>query len=516
MESRYETGLDLSTLIYTLRTHVRLWLVPAIACAVLAGGYALIAPREWKASQAMIIRAEATGAAGEQIGKFSDLSEMKTLQETILELAKSHGVVQDTLREVGPPAGYRHPEKWPTLKDIEDFREQVDMRPPDGAEFGKTEVFYVSVLSTDRARAGQLAERLSDQIQRRLQLLRDERARGMIQELERTLAVADADLASCTAELSAFETEMGADLGELRNLNTPTGGGGEVAQELQAVETERRANEAARREFQQLHELLYDAQLDPTKLLATPTSLLRSQPALSRLKDALVDAQVRKANLLGSRAAKHPFVLAASEAEALLKEQLHDEIAVAIEGVELELELCVDREQALVEKAATARARMSRLAGARAEYANLIAAVENRGKLVEEAQAHLADARARQVAAQSASVIHRIDGVETGVRPVGPGRATITAAGGVGGLLLGLGLVFLSAPMPHSSSDASLGRSRQPESRPSASGDRGDGGHIAEEARGGANSNGFGLFRGMTLDEAIRRVEGRLHKWNGQ
>jgi len=46
-------------------------------------------------------------------------------------------------------------------------------------------------------------------------------------------------------------------------------------------------------------------------------------------------------------------------------------------------------------------------------------------------------------------VIGRIDGVEAGVQPVGPGRTTITAAGGVAGLILGLGVVFLFAdPVP--------------------------------------------------------------------
>ena len=70
---------------------------------------------------------------------------------------------------------------------------------------------------------------------------------------------------------------------------------------------------------------------------------------------------------------------------------------------------------------------------------------QNHTRLVEAARKNLADARARQAGARSASVISRIDGVEAGVRPVGPGRKTITAAGGAGGLLLGFGLVFLFA-----------------------------------------------------------------------
>ena len=88
---------------------------------------------------------------------------------------------------------------------------------------------------------------------------------------------------------------------------------------------------------------------------------------------------------------------------------------------------------------------MSHLAEGRAEYANLVASVQNHTRLVETARKNLADARARQASAHSASMISRIDGVEAGVWPSGPTRKTITAAGGVGGLLLGFGCVFLFA-----------------------------------------------------------------------
>ena len=69
---------------------------------VLAGAYSLVAPRKWEATQALIVRPEAASVSEERIGKFSDLSEMKTLQETILELAKSQSVVQATLRRSWP------------------------------------------------------------------------------------------------------------------------------------------------------------------------------------------------------------------------------------------------------------------------------------------------------------------------------------------------------------------------------------------------------------------------------
>jgi polysaccharide biosynthesis transport protein len=512
MNMTHDIGLNPADLAQLLRKHFRLWAIPTVACVVVAASYALLSPREWRATQSLIVRAEAAGVSDQPIGEFSDLSEMKTLQETILALAKSHSVIQATLEAVGPPGDYDRPNQWPTLTDVEDFREQLDMRPPGGAEFGKTEVFYLSVLDTNRQRAGRLVAALCDQLQVRMQQLRDERARGMIAELERTVALADEDLAKNTKCLSMFEANVGADLAELRNLNATVGGQGAISQELQAIKAERRANEAQRREDVQLLALLQAAKADPLKLIATPNSLLRSQPAVSQLKNALVDAQIRKANLLGSRSQRHPLVIAASQAEQLVQEQLHKEIAIAIEGVQVDLKLCADRDEGLHAKWLAASERLAGLAKYRAEYANLVASVDNYAKLVEAARNNLADARARQAAAWSGSMISRIDGVDTGVRPVGPGRTTITAAGGMGGLLLGFGLVFLiAAPAPANSSVAPL-------FVPSTvSGVRSNGSKNQDAAVQPTTTPGnFGLFRGLTLDEAIRSVEGRQSTRNAR
>src|SRR4051794_8224997 len=98
------SALQPADFVRLVRRHVGCWAIPAVVCAVVAGGYSLVAPKQWQATQALIIRPEAASVSESKLGKFSDLSEMKTLQETILELAKSQGVVQETLRAVGPPS----------------------------------------------------------------------------------------------------------------------------------------------------------------------------------------------------------------------------------------------------------------------------------------------------------------------------------------------------------------------------------------------------------------------------
>jgi uncharacterized protein involved in exopolysaccharide biosynthesis len=491
-------SLSPTELVQVLRTHLRWWAVPAVVCAVLAAGYSLVTPRDWQATQAFNLRAEATGSSDQRLGKFSDLSEMKVRQETILELAKSKGVVEATLKTVGPkPSLFGTSKNWPTAQDIEDFRENVDMRPPGGAEFGQTEVFYLSVRDHNRNRAAQLVAALSDELEKSLKKLRDERAQSMVTELNRTVALTETDLNVSTEKLSQFEAAIGADLAELRNLNAETGAQSNVALESQTIASERRANEAKRRENEQLLVLLKAAQNDPSQIIATPNTLLVSQPAISRLKEALVDAKVHTANLSGTLAEAHPFVVAAKESETRIQNQLHEELAVAVKGLEIDLAFNANRDATLGGQWEAGRDRLAKLAGARAEYANLVAAVENHTKLVETARKNLADARADQASAQLASLLSRIDGVEAGVRPVGPGRVTVTAAGGVAGLMLGLGMVFLFGNvMP-------VVAKTQAEVAPV----------VVAKPETVPPKEPFGLFRGMTLDEAIRSVEARP---NGQ
>jgi uncharacterized protein involved in exopolysaccharide biosynthesis len=506
-----EASLSAAEIARTLRIHAHWWLIPTAVCFVAAAAYSLIAPRDWRATQSVIVRPE-TNVSDDRLGKFSDLSEMKTLQETILELAKSQGVIEATLAQLGPAK--KNAVGWPSARDIEEFREQIDMRPPGGAEFGKTEVFYLSVLDADRIRASRALAILCDVLEKRLQKLREVRAQGMIAELQKAAALAEADLAQRTTELGAFEAKIGADLVELRNLNATVGGQGEVSQQLQAIEAERRANEALRRENVRLLTVLEAAADNPTKLLATPNSLLRSQPSLNQLKNSLIEAQVRTSNLLSGRTEQHPFVKSARAVESSLHGQLFAEIAVAVENLKIEIAVNEDREEALLANWLEARARISKLAESRAEYANLVAAAENHTRLLEVARKNLSDARARQAAAHTASVITRIDGVEAGIRPVGPSRKTIAAGGGFGGLILGLGLVFLfaspagatSADSP--SSDTEAGRHSAGFSNRDFSANR----TLQATDLQPANSpyEEFGMFKGMTLEQAIRSAEGTV------
>ena len=132
-----------------------------------------------------------------------------------------------------------------------------------------------------------------------------------------------------------------------------------------------------------------------------------------------------------------------------MRAQLHSELPVAIRGLEVELRMNASRISTLSAQLAESQGRLNNIAAVRAEYNNLAAEVQQQNEIWNKAQGELADARASQAAAHSASLVTRLDGPQVGAYPEGPSRAAICLAGVFGGLMLGLSVVVLtSKPVP--------------------------------------------------------------------
>ena len=429
------------------------WLTPAVVVALLAAAYALLVPPTWQATQALLVRNEAAnGDTG--LGKFSRVEDLKNVQGTILELAKGRGVLRAALEQVGPPAGCTAPEAWPTERDVDALRRAVKVVPPKGVEFGTAEVFYIETRDHDRARAVLLNEAICGQLQLRLQELRDAKAQSMIDELGKTALVARTDLAEASARLADMEKQVGADLPELRALQETNAGEVTIRRTVSEIENELRQARANAEAHGQLLDLLRASKDDPGRLLAASGRLLESQPALRKLKEGLVEAQLRSAALEGKMTAEHPTVRAAKEAEEEVGRHLHDELAIAVRGVESDLKISAARTAMLETQLARTNQRLAKLAELRTPYVHQVAEFAQRSKLVERAEQNLAEARAARASAKAASLISRIDSPDTGVRPVSASRALIVLAGLVGGLLAGLGVLLLTTRAEASAVDA--------------------------------------------------------------
>jgi succinoglycan biosynthesis transport protein ExoP len=485
-------------LLRILRDHPKRWLIPAIAATALAGVYALLRPATWEASQALIVRNEAT--AGQDVpGRFVQPDDMKTVQETILELVKTGGVLSAALAEVGPPAEARDSgEAWPNPSDVADLRDAVKLAPPKGAEFGKTEIFYLKVRAGDRGRAVTLANAISGQLQAAVEKVRDAKARSVICELEKTVGLAEADLSQSTGRLSDIERRVGSDLAELRLLYESNSGESVLRRAATEIRAELRQVRSAIQSNGQLLALLKQAQTEPERLVASPNSLLDSQPALKKLKDGLVEAQLNTAQLQGRMSAEHPLVVAAKQSQAEIRNRVHDELANAIRAIEVDLRLGREKAATLDEQLAGVNARLDKLAAQRAPYANQVAETRKRSELLDRAQQRLADARASQASAGAASLISRIDGPDTGTRPISPSRAAIVLVGLVGGLLAGFGVVLLTVDPGRDGSHGPLARG-VPEHRQDAN-------TAPSNANGNGRRHSPAPHRDLTVQEALKKL----------
>jgi len=438
----------------------RRWAIATLLVTLAAVAYALVAPKTWQASQTLIVRNEAVGGETEP-GKFRGTEDLKSIQETIVELSKGHSVLKAALVEVGPPADSAPPSTWPSDNDIDSLQKAVRIAPPKGVEFGASEVFYLEVRDKDRTRVAELSSALSHQLQLHLQEIRDAKAQSMVDELNKAVQLAKSDLLAATAQLTALEKEVGSDLPELRSLLDSNSSDTSLRRTVSEIENELRQFRGTEKANRQLLTLLKQSQADPTRLMAAPTRLLDSQPALRRLKDGLVDAQLRTATLQGRMSAEHPAIISAKEAEAQVADRLHAELSTALRGLESELAFDANRLEMLENQRKIAAARLAHLAGLRATYTNILAEATNRAKLLDRAEQNLASARSDSASAKAASQITRVDAPDTGVSPVSPSKSMIVLCGLLGGLLAGLGIVLLTAPAtaavdraPHSASTA--------------------------------------------------------------
>jgi uncharacterized protein involved in exopolysaccharide biosynthesis len=440
------SAVNFGTIVTTFKRRWYLWVTPTVLATLMALTYALIREPQWQASQALLVRDE-TGSETDRQGRFVSAEVMKAFQETIQEVARHQAVVADTLRQLGPPPNYRQPDQWPTERDVETARGRIRVGAPNGAEFGRTEVIYLTVSAGSRPRAQAFCGKLCDTLDERLRRLRDEKASSMIAELERTLTVGRQDLEKATARLQALEQQVGTDLGELRILADAGAGESNLRSSLTQLEAELRQAETALRSQQQQERLLNAAQNNPDRLLVTPNHLLETQPALRRLKDGLIDSQLRTAELMGMMNPEHPNVRSAKTAEERIRRELHAELDVALQGLAAEREVSRGRVESLNEQLADVRGRLDRLAGLRAQYSNLVADVRQRSRVVDRIRTDLGNARASQSGAQTASLMTRVDAPLSGEYPVGPSRTAIVMGGCAGGLATGLGLLFLVTPL---------------------------------------------------------------------
>jgi polysaccharide biosynthesis transport protein len=398
----------------------------------------------WVASQGLIVRDEANGAVM-RLGRFQSQTEMKAAQETIVELARNPHVLTNALAAIGPDPSTGRTTNWPDAKDVESTIKSVAVRAPRGAEMGTTEVIYLDTKHGSRQRAYQLNLAICDALEARLQEVRRARADGVLAELTTARDTAVRDLASATDRLQEMERQAGADLGDLRGMTDAGSGTNSSRIQLDAIKNER--HQADLRLQQMVLDLdLVDQALTSTEQLLGPNTIVNSQPGLKKLREGLADARIQAAQLQGRFTLDHPQVIASVKAERGLEVRLRQEYELARVSLANDVGLAQRRIEDLKQQQSQLEIRLANLASMRAEYGNVLAEVRARSQIVQDAQRELSEVQAARDAANSCSLVTRIDEPLASETPVGPGRSTIFAGTTIVGLIFGLGAIFLLTP----------------------------------------------------------------------
>lgn len=426
--------------------HRWLWIAPTLACTALAICYAGARSTKWKAVQVVNLRNESSETGQHGQGEFASPEALKLHQETVVQSGRTYAVVEAALKEIGPENDIDDP-NYPSAELVEATSAKITLAPPKGSEFGKANEIYITTEGSTPERAKELNTALLKQLSRRLQERRAAKAGSLRTEYEQAVAIAQADVDAATKKLEAMENEVGRDIGELRTLNEGATGNSNLREGSNQIKQELRAANSKYEELVQLAALLNGARQDPNRLIEAPSRLFEMQPGLKKMKEGLVDAQIKAANLLGRMTPQHPDVLAARLAEDQVKKELTIELDNIIGSLNADMTVIKNQTETLKTQLEDVEQRMNRLAGLRAPYSNLVSDVKRTNDKLAEEHKKLALARSSEASAFMTSVLLPSDNPNAGTSPVGPSAKLVVLGGAVGGFLLGLGLIFITVPI---------------------------------------------------------------------
>lgn len=427
-----------------------LWISTTALFGVLGLLYVLFVKKDvWEASQGLIVRDEANGAVM-RLGRFESQTEMKAAQETILEMARNNQVLSDALTEVGSEPtlfSWGSSNEKPTNGQIESLADDISVKAPRGAEFGTTEVIYLSVKNTSRARAVELNKAICDALENRLKQVRQARADGVIIELNAAKKAARSNLTDVTSRLEAIESEIGNDLSDLISLTDVSANGSQTRQTLDAVNNELRAAELEKSRIESDLEIARESFQNPEQILQTPTQLVNSQPGLKRLREGLAAASIVTSELRSKYTMSHPSVIASIATEEKIRKELRNELGTSVKTLTNDFQLANKRIEKLQNQKTSLEDRIAKVAAVRAKYGNIVREASAKNTQLQDAERELANAMAARAAAETSSLLTRIDQPTIGEDPLGPGRTTVLGGAIAAGLFFGFGLVFLLTPL---------------------------------------------------------------------
>ena len=430
----------------------------------MAGAYVfLIRAETWSAKQSLIVRDDLLGQSYKP-GRFDSLDSMKSAQETILEIARRPQVIRNTLVKLGPESKGLFgtgASNWPSEEVIETVQGAISFNAPNGAEFGKTEVIVLKTSASSRERARQFIQVLFEEIIAKTNDVRMRRLQSMESELTQTRDGAQQSLDEVTQKLKTMDVLLGPDVNEMDSLVNSLSGDNSLKRDISTIQTEKRQVVTELNTAISVLEMLQDSNASADQMVSS-SAVIKYQPALSPLNNALVSAQQTLAEHIGRYTKLHPIYISARNSVNELQSQIAGERNALISTLQLEISTKQSEMLRLENESEKLDDRLVNLSSLRADNLGLRAAMEKRTEILQNAQSDLAEIQGLASGAKNATLLTAVDEAQVSTRPDGLGKKMLILAGAFGGLLFGLGLVMLVAPPSEGGEPAPIDRAAAP------------------------------------------------------
>lgn len=404
---------------------------------------AMVTPWTWRAHMTVWLVSQTIGR--EQQGEFGyDADRQLAVQlQNFRQVAFSDDVLAEVVERVPAPGIL----KLVTRDDaIDSLRERMDMRAPKGTEFGKSEIFRVSVVDHDPARALALAEALKQVSQKRYKELYLQKAESLTRQATEAADAARGALATVQKGLVRLEKEAGPDLHDLRMLAGTKSGDVLLKKVLLNVQSDRQKLEGEVRESQKRLDAVKRAMAKMTdaNLTALPTQLLSKDEYLRPAHAHLLGLMAQVERLESRYTAQYPEVQAARRELADARRRFRQSLAAFVASLESDLSARLARLAYLAKQEQLHLARLQRLERMRTAYATAMAAVERALQRMQVTERRLAEAGELEARSRQAKLLLFVDPPKVDSQPVSPKRRDHVLAGLALGLLAGIGVAMLS------------------------------------------------------------------------
>jgi hypothetical protein len=243
-----------------------------------------------------------------------------------------------------------------------------------------------------------------------------------------------------------MDKELGGDVAAMKGLIGTQASDASLRQDLSMIRNEQRIAQAQLEAAMDDRDILIEARLNPRKMLATSSDFIRSQPTLEALQKALVDSKQIRATAVGRYQPDHPIFKSSEETIRAMEQQIFNELENLTASNENQIRVAQSKLARLDALADKENDRMGELGSKHLEYLTINQELQNKTTIFQKAQTELSEVQSLRMVSGEVSWLLRMDDPQVSTKPDGMGKKATVIAGGVCGLMMGLGIVMLIAP----------------------------------------------------------------------